>query len=259
MPNTEKLIDTVDLKYYHDNIASGDFAAQDDLVTLSDAVESIVNGGGEPNTIEAIKVNGTTQPITNKEVDIDLSGYAEDSDIPTAVSELTNDAGYQTESDVSAAIADAVGDINQFDQQVVSELPQTGEKGVIIFNDVVTDTMNRVVLAAQSLDYKNSGINWFYRLNAESDWLPLDTYVDQELSSETTGISLKVEIIPERTTSPILAASIWFLLSKNPKDAMFLGQFTWILRSIQLGYPWKLPSQQEHLLKSSIAQTMLTG
>lgn len=89
----------------------------------------------------------------------------------------------------------------------------TGEKGVIIFNDVVTDTMNRVVLAAQSLDYKNSGINWFYRLNAENDWLPLDTYVDQELSSETTGISLKVEIIPERTTSPILAGNSINLVS----------------------------------------------
>ena len=49
----------------------------------------------------------------------------------TQVSELNNDSGFQTASDVSTAIASAIGGITQFSIEVVQELPQTGEVGVI--------------------------------------------------------------------------------------------------------------------------------
>lgn len=53
------------------------------------------NGG----KIDKIKVNGTEQTITNKEVDLT---------IPTAVSDLTNDSDFQTETEVGTAITTAL-------------------------------------------------------------------------------------------------------------------------------------------------------
>lgn len=73
------------------------------------------NGG----KIDTIKVNGATQTITNKEVNITVPTSSSDlsdgatiahiSDIPTAVSELTNDSNYQTDTDVEDAINAKIG------------------------------------------------------------------------------------------------------------------------------------------------------
>lgn len=81
-------------------------------VTVPTATSDLTNDGdGQSNfateayvgqhggKIDTIKVNGTAQTITNKEVDLT---------VPTAVSDLTNDAGYQTSSDVSSAISTAL-------------------------------------------------------------------------------------------------------------------------------------------------------
>ena len=76
------------------------------------------NGG----KIDVIKVNGTTQTITNKTVDIT---------VPTNNNQLTNGAGYQTASDVSTAINTAIGGITSIDYQVVQTLPASGVKGTI--------------------------------------------------------------------------------------------------------------------------------
>ena len=72
--------------------------------------------------------------------------FAKATDIPTKVSQLTNDSGYQTSSQVNtivtgkgyqtasqvtSAINTAIAGVTQFDMQVVTALPQTGKKGVI--------------------------------------------------------------------------------------------------------------------------------
>ena len=69
-------------------------AIADDLDTLSDRVEEIIAEGGEPNTIETVKVNGTAlTPDANKAVDVT---------VPTSTSDLTNDgdgtSNFATES-----------------------------------------------------------------------------------------------------------------------------------------------------------------
>lgn len=62
-------------------------------------VDQIIAEGGEPNVIETIKVNGTAlTPDAEKAVNIDLSGYAKTTDLPTKVSELTNDGDGTTGS-----------------------------------------------------------------------------------------------------------------------------------------------------------------
>ena len=79
----------------------GKFALDSDLDALSDRVDDIVAEGGEPNVIETVKVNGTALTPVNKAVDVtvpttvaeltDASDYALVADIPTKVSDLTND------------------------------------------------------------------------------------------------------------------------------------------------------------------------
>lgn len=65
------------------------------------ATESYVDQYG--GKIDVIKVNGVAQTITNKEVDLD---------VPTKVSDITNDSGFQTASDVSGSIATALANGN---------------------------------------------------------------------------------------------------------------------------------------------------
>lgn len=60
----------------------------------------IKNQIAQAGKIDTIKVNGVTQTVTNKAVELT---------IPTNNNELTNGAGYQTASDVNAIIEDVVG------------------------------------------------------------------------------------------------------------------------------------------------------
>lgn len=102
----------------NDGDGTSNFATQD----------YVAQNGGK---IDVIQVNSIPQTITNKTVNIDLSTYALDSDIPTTVSELTNDSNYQTEAQVQALIDSELADITGIDFQVVQELPESGVKGTI--------------------------------------------------------------------------------------------------------------------------------
>ena len=61
-----------------------------------------VASGAQVNVIETIKVNGTSQTVTSKAVDIT---------VPTNNNQLTNGAGYQTASDVSTAIDNKISSV----------------------------------------------------------------------------------------------------------------------------------------------------
>lgn len=50
---------------------------------------------------------------------------------PTKVSEFTNDSGYQTASQVNSLISNAIADIQGIEYSIVTQLPSTGEAGVI--------------------------------------------------------------------------------------------------------------------------------
>lgn len=63
---------------------------------IATKLEEIASQGGEPNTIETIKVNGSPlKPDGSKAVDIS---------VPTKVSQLTNDSGYQTAANVERTL-----------------------------------------------------------------------------------------------------------------------------------------------------------
>lgn len=82
--------------------------------TLSNSVDELVAAGGEANTIEVVKVNGTALPVTEKAVDVT---------VPTKVSELTNDSNFQSGSEVSAAIQSAITAAGNATFQVVESIP----------------------------------------------------------------------------------------------------------------------------------------
>lgn len=109
--------------------------------TSNFATEDYVDENG--GKIDVIQVNSTTQPITNKTVNIT---------VPTNTNQLTNGAGYQTATDVDGLIDtalangndpytttsdaqglidDALADITGIDYQVVATLPASGVKGTI--------------------------------------------------------------------------------------------------------------------------------
>lgn len=83
------------------------------------ATKSYVDQNG--GKIDVIKVNGTAQTITNKEVDLA---------VPTAVSDLTNDSNFQTDTQVDAKIASAVASAVTLKGSVATytDLPSTGQK-----------------------------------------------------------------------------------------------------------------------------------
>ena len=89
-----KLITLQNLSTFADEIKAR-YAKAADLTAVSDRVKALEDAGAQANVLEAVKVNGTAQAITEKAVDIT---------VPTKASELTNDAKYQTEEQVVAAI-----------------------------------------------------------------------------------------------------------------------------------------------------------
>ena len=145
---------------------AGDTAVEKELVskTYVDA-----NGG----KIDKIKVNGTEQTITNKEVDIpvpelyseemgdtgkadmveisdDSCGFAITKDGMvsligsngvvdhqfTLLDVDTAEATYRTEAQVDAAITAALADITGVSFQLVTELPETGESGIFYLKPI---------------------------------------------------------------------------------------------------------------------------
>ena len=127
--------------------------------------------GANGGKIDVIKVNGTAQTITNKEVDLT---------VPTAVSDLTNDSGFQTANDVDGAIADALansGDAYQTESDVDSKI-STAITGVYTYKGSVAtynDLPNSGNTAGDVWDVQDTGINYAWTGSA---WDALGTAVD---------------------------------------------------------------------------------
>lgn len=91
-----------------------DYATKTSVTNLENRINDIVATGGEPNTINKIKVNGAEQAITDKAVNIT---------VPTKVSQLTNDSTYQTNAQVASAIQTAISKAGHASFKKVDALP----------------------------------------------------------------------------------------------------------------------------------------
>lgn len=100
------------------------------LLYLLQLLKPVIEAAGEENVIEKIQKNGVDLTISNKTVNIPIPTDADiEGLIATALANGSDP--YQTSSEVQTAIQDALADITGIDFQVVTELPATGEKGVI--------------------------------------------------------------------------------------------------------------------------------
>lgn len=117
MPRYASLIDIDRLSLYHDK-AKLAFASKSETTALSARVGALEQAGGEPNVIEAVKVNGTQIAVVNKAVNVP---------VPTRTSQLSNDSLFATQDYVN----EAIGSVSGVSFEVVEELPQAGVSGTI--------------------------------------------------------------------------------------------------------------------------------
>ena len=128
---------------------TGKGLSSNDYTTAEKDKLSQISDKAQVNEIEVIRVNGTEASKSNKVVDITVptnnnqltngAGYqtaeqvtaAINSAVPTNNNQLVNGAGYLNESQVNALISAGISDITGFEFQPVTELPSTGEKGII--------------------------------------------------------------------------------------------------------------------------------
>lgn len=95
--------------------------------TKSERLEILVSQGqkgdkGDPGDISSVKVNG---------VELEKVGGSVNIPVPTKTSDLSNDSDFQNENEVNALIADALSDFTSLRYEIVQQLPQVGENGVI--------------------------------------------------------------------------------------------------------------------------------
>ena len=127
-----------------------------------------------PNIIETIKVNGTTQTVTNKTVDIS---------VPTNNNQLTNGAGYQTASDVASAIANKQDTL-------------TAGANITISDNVISATGGGTTYTAgTNINITNDVISTVAEVNA------IDTIkvngTAQTITNKTVDLSISDSTIPD--------------------------------------------------------------
>lgn len=102
--------------------------------------------GAEANVIEGVKVNGVEATITDKIAEVTIN-------VPTKVSELTNDSKFQTESEVASTVATAVNGLAT-ENFVKEQIANINKKEVVTSVDAMTDP-NTIYLMANAGETNN--------------------------------------------------------------------------------------------------------
>lgn len=112
---------------------------------IATKLEEITSRGGEPNTIETIKVNGSPlEPDGSKAVDIS---------VPTKVSQLQNDSGYQTAANVEQTLTSKnyatksdISSVYKYKGSVetYANLPSSGQTTGDVYNVETADSSHGV-------------------------------------------------------------------------------------------------------------------
>lgn len=113
----------------------GDYALKSEVPTKTSQLTN--DSGYQTSTQVSTAVSGAKKElqtaINGKANATHTHTKADITDMPTKLSQFTNDNGYQTQSQVATAISNAVGEITSFETKVVTSLPTTGVKGTIYF------------------------------------------------------------------------------------------------------------------------------
>lgn len=115
--NEEKLTKLKSLKALAERVKQ-DYATKASVSALEERVDGLVTAGGEPNKIEAVKVNGVAVAIADKTVDLE---------VPAKVSQLTNDSNFQTDTEVGAAIQAAIAATGHASFEKADAVPEAAD------------------------------------------------------------------------------------------------------------------------------------
>lgn len=188
----DKYVNSTGLQYFYNRIKNI-FAKQTDLDTLETTVEGIIAEGGEPNTIETVKVNGTAlTPDANKAVDVT---------VPTATSDLTNDGD---------------GDSNFATESYVSE--HGGKIDVIQVNGQAQTITNKTVNIPIPTTVSSFTNDADYQTEAE-----VQALIDSELEG-ITGIDFQVVTeLPATGTKGVI-----YLLQNQTSPTDMYDEYIWV-------------------------------
>ena len=160
-----------------------------------------IESGAQVNKIETIKVNGTAQTITDKAVDIDLSGYK-----TTQQAVVDPEAGSDPTTEFIATISQNANGVMSVTKQSVQD-GTTGQKGIVRLEDAVDSdstskaaTPNSVKRAYELAGSKQDALEFDGTYNATTNKVALESTVtnaigglDAEVESEDgTNVQVKV-------------------------------------------------------------------
>lgn len=77
--------------------------------------------------------------------------------------------------------------------------------GEVIFENVSASAMTGIVLAASSVDYKNQGVEWYYKIGSTGAWNNIEAFTDWDLGGQVTDITVKAVIKSSSYMSPLIA------------------------------------------------------
>ena len=101
--------------------------------------------------------------------------------------------------------------------------------GTIFYPNASLEDAGALVLAAQSADYINQGINWYYSIPSEDGkqtWLPIETFNYYELEESIDSVSLKCELITDNDRmSPFLnVESVNLIYYNNDNEGAYISR-----------------------------------
>lgn len=105
------------------------------------------------------------------------------------------------------------------------------EVGTILYPDATMEDATALVLAAQTADYENQGVNWYYQLIGEDEnekrvWLPIETFNYMDLDRISRKIALKCELHTKKDTlSPFLnVESVNLIYYNNDNKGAYISR-----------------------------------
>lgn len=195
--------------------------------------------GGDANVIESISVNNVQQTVTNKNVNIDLTDYALTDDIPTAVSELTNDSEFQTASDVTTTLAND-GDPYQTESDVSSAITTALSNSGDTYQ-TASDVQNYV----SSQGFITNTVN-----NLTNYYLKSELYTKSEVDNLISAIStMSLEVVQTLPTEDISTTTIYLLPKQSAGTQNVYDEY------IYLNNSWELIGNTEIDLSSYYTKT----
>lgn len=162
----------------------------ENLNDIQDAIIDLEQSGGI--TVDAALSDTSTNPVQNKVITQALEQKADSSDVPTKVSDLTNDSGFQTASQVESAISQHLSSVYKAAGSVasISALPAPSANYLGYVYDVETAfTTTADFVEGAGVDYPagtdvaiiavQSGGTTTYKYDALSGFVDLSGYIEK--------------------------------------------------------------------------------